>query len=141
MKNLEFQVEKLSKLAHYLFQQSVFAALKKCTEPQLIDCGQYVANKIHHFTYPFNACVQIFPRQWKLNATGDLYWIHDESKTTLTSALGFFGLSFFMFSHLFIPGEQNVRAYGGKELSEKSKPYHVAENIMALIKTINIQKN
>jgi hypothetical protein len=45
------------------------------------------------------------------------------------------------FDHLFISGAQNPALFGGKSLTDKATPKEIAENMIELIKQVEIQKN
>lgn len=74
----------------------------------------------------------LFPRSWKFeNGTIKL-----KKGTTIfysTDVQTFFGLETNEENHLFYPGLQNVKAYGGKALKGSARPVTVAKNIRAFV--------
>jgi len=142
MINSNLQLERIQKLANHLLNNKINTYVYPITtEPRYIDHGEYIEKKVPFFIWPLLEAVFVFPDEWDFDETGSAYWIHDEEKSTLTSAEKYFGLNLGIFCHLFIPGEQQVGLYGGKEITNHASPADIGANMISLVKPMHAQLN
>ena len=77
-------------------------------------------------------CPIIF-KQWGFDINGDPYW-KDEWEGVERSTMLFFDLTCEESQHLFYPGEQDTKLFGGKILHEDATRKQVTKNMFDFIK-------
>jgi hypothetical protein len=141
MQKIQFSPYRLSKLAYHLIRHQKKLSKHSSIQVPLLELEETSDDSVPYFLYPMLEIVKIFPQQWYIDENGFAIWIHDESKATPSSIMNFFGISLCMFCHLFIPKAQNTAVFGGNKLHEQSSPKEIADNMLALIISLEIQKN
>ncbi len=130
---LLFQPERLLRLAEKLNTFEVKPRVRVLEDrSELVVVDDEIVSQIPFFYGPVSKLPHIFRGEWEFN--GDEYhWIHDPHQSTLISIQTFFGLSFAMMGHIFIPGAQCLNLYGGKILTSYALSRDIAFNIHHLI--------
>lgn len=137
------QIERLKKLADHL---------KVCTQPEYnlsaemedreIEIGIYERAIPSHHGHVLEECLCVFPDEWTRNEEGQPVWMEDiASRTPISSAVLFFGLSTGAFLHLFGCGTQYIILFGGDVLNEKTSFQDIAKNITDLVETLEVERD
>ena len=113
----EFQAHRLSKLADRLMTVDVKTrvhVIDDTSELYMVD--NQLKGQVPIFYGPISQLPRIFKGEWSFHEEG-YYWKEDPTKRTLSSLQEFFGMNYSMVGHIFIPGAQSLRLYGGKILT------------------------
>ena len=135
-KVLCFQPKRLEQFAKKLILNDINPRVKMInvtSEILLKDDG--VAHDIPAFYGPISQLPRIFRNEWTFSKHGEYIWKDDQYHRTISSLLGFFGLSVSQLTHIFIPGCQSLPLYGGVVLSPYAKSKEIGFNIIHLIKS------
>ncbi len=131
--DLIFQPERLLQLAEKLNAFEVKPRVRVLEDlSELVVVDDEIISQIPFFYGPVSKLPHIFRGEWEFS--GDEYhWKHDPDKRTLLSIQAFFGLTFGMMGHIFIPGAQILNLYGGKMLTSFARSSDIAFNINHLL--------
>jgi hypothetical protein len=94
---------------------------------------------LNYLMLPFRECVDGFPCQWGYSPMGMPCTERHPGKT-MDSAIDFFSLNYDEFLHLFCPGGQRIKVYGGVQILPGSDPMDLSENIFKFVNAL-IQRN
>ena len=129
----EFQPLRLGKLAERLMNVDVMPRVEVIDDTsELFSVENKIIGKLPIFYGPISRLPRVFRGEWSYEK-GAYYWKGDPSKNTLTSLKNFFGLNYTMLGHIFIPGAQALRLFGGKILTSHALSRDIAFNIHNLI--------
>ncbi len=74
---------------------------------------------------------------WRYNENYLPIYKGNPDKQVISSVNQYFGISDAIFKHLFCPGKQQIKIWGGRRLLSKPTPLDVANNIYAYIEHLN----
>jgi hypothetical protein len=80
-------------------------------------------------------CPFAFPNDWKFSSNGyPILSVNGDQSNIFGDAEKFFELPGIASSHLFSPGDQEIKIYGGKYLKRNATPKEVAGNIREFVR-------
>lgn len=129
----DFQPLRLGKLAEKLMSVDVKTrvhVIDDTSELYMVD--NQIVGKLPIFYGPISLLPRIFRGDWTYER-GTYYWKEDPGKNTLSSLKNFFGINYTMLGHIFIPGAQAIRLFGGNILTSHALSRDIATNIHHLI--------
>ena len=135
-KVLSFQPKQLEQFAKRLILNDINPRVKMINATsQLLLKENGEMYDIPTFYGPISQLPRIFRNEWTFSELGEYVWKDDPHQRTISSLLGFFGISVSQLLHIFIPGCQSLPLYGGVVLSPYSKSKEIGFNIIHLIQS------
>lgn len=129
---LIFQPERLLRLAERLNRAEVKPRVRILEDnSEMVVIDDEIVSQVPFFYGIVEKIPRVFPGEWSL--CDEYHWKHDPDKKTLLSIQAFFGLTFTMMGHIFIPGAQCLNLFGGKMLTSFARSSDIAYNINHLI--------